>query len=120
MLGIVVAILTAYIISKIDGSKAEHALLIELPEYKAAERTDNRGICVGESERLSDEGGNGYFPRIDHHVGAPEFWPDRICDRYCGEFWFYYRKSYRAVLPSPWIGYWQIVVALISGIAQKK
>ena len=29
------AITTAFIISKIDGSRAEHALLIELPEYKS-------------------------------------------------------------------------------------
>ena len=31
LLGIVVAIATAYILSKIDGSRAEHSLLIELP-----------------------------------------------------------------------------------------
>ncbi|RAZ68703.1 ferrous iron transport protein B, partial [Klebsiella oxytoca] len=35
LLGIAVAITTAYILSRIDGSKAEHALLIELPEYKS-------------------------------------------------------------------------------------
>lgn len=35
LLGIVVAIVTAFILSKIDGSRAEHALLIELPEYKS-------------------------------------------------------------------------------------
>ena len=34
LLGIAVAILTAFLLSKIDGSKSEHALLIELPEYK--------------------------------------------------------------------------------------
>ena len=35
LLGIIVAVVTALVISKVDGSKAEHALLIELPEYKA-------------------------------------------------------------------------------------
>lgn len=34
LLGIIIAITTAFILSKIDGSKATHALLIELPEYK--------------------------------------------------------------------------------------
>ena len=34
LLGIIVAITAAFVISKFDGSKAEHALLIELPEYK--------------------------------------------------------------------------------------
>ena len=33
LLGIIVAIVTAFLLSRIDGSKAEHALLIELPEY---------------------------------------------------------------------------------------
>ena len=35
LLGIIVAITTAFVLSKLDGSKAEHALLIELPEYKS-------------------------------------------------------------------------------------
>ena len=35
ILGILIAITTAYILSRIDGSKADHALLIELPEYKS-------------------------------------------------------------------------------------
>lgn len=51
VLGIVVAILTAYIISKIDGSKAEHALLIELPEYKAP---NARTIAVYVWEKVKD------------------------------------------------------------------
>ena len=34
LLGIVIAIAAAFIVSRFDGSKAEHALLIELPEYK--------------------------------------------------------------------------------------
>ena len=34
LLGILVAIGTAFVLSKADGTKAEHTLLIELPEYK--------------------------------------------------------------------------------------
>src|SRR5699024_11197811 len=51
LLGIVVAILTAFIISKIDGSRAEHALLIELPEYKAP---NARTIAVYVWEKVKD------------------------------------------------------------------
>src|SRR5699024_9578388 len=35
LLGIVVAIAVSFIVSKLDGSKAEQTLLIELPEYKS-------------------------------------------------------------------------------------
>ena len=45
------AILTAFIISKIDGSRAEHALLIELPEYKAP---NARTIAVYVWEKVKD------------------------------------------------------------------
>ena len=51
LIGIVVAIVTAYILSKIDGSKTEHALLIELPEYKTP---NARTIAVYVWEKVKD------------------------------------------------------------------
>ena len=51
LLGIVVAILTAYILSKVDGSKAENELLIELPEYKAP---NARTIALYVWEKVKD------------------------------------------------------------------
>ena len=37
LLGIIIAITTAFILSKIDGSKATHALLIELPDINSSD-----------------------------------------------------------------------------------
>ena len=51
LIGIVIAILTAYILSRIDGSKAEHALLIELPEYKSP---NARTIALYVWEKVKD------------------------------------------------------------------
>ncbi len=120
LLGIVVAILTAYIISKVDGSRAEHALLIELPEYKAP---NARTIAVYVWEKVKDYltkagtviflasiimwallnfGTTGYVTDISDSFGS---------------------MAGRLIVPffEPLgLGYWQIVVALISGIAAKE
>ncbi len=120
LLGIVIAILTAYIISKIDGSKAEHALLIELPEYKAP---NARTIAVYVWEKVKDyltkAGTVIFFASIVMwlllNVGPSGFVTDIT-------------ESFGAVLGKAIVpffrplglGYWQIVVALISGIAAKE
>ena len=70
LLGIVIAILTAYILSKIDGSKAEHALLIELPEYKAP---NARTIAVYVWEKVKD-----YLTKAGTVIGARVL-ADRSC-----------------------------------------
>ena len=51
LLGIAVAITTAFLLSKIDGSKADHALLIELPEYKSP---NARTIFIYVWEKIKD------------------------------------------------------------------
>ena len=83
LLGIIIAITTAFILSKIDGSKATHALLIELPEYKtpsahtiATDISESSGSVIG-------------------RLIVPVFQPVGL-------------------------GYWQIIVALIAGIAAKE
>src|SRR5699024_8975007 len=120
LLGIVVAILTAYILSKIDGSRAEHALLIELPEYKAP---NARTIAVYVWEKIKDYltkagtviclasivrwlllnfGSSGYVTDISDSFGA-------MIGRVAVPF-------FRPL----GLGYWQIIVALIAGIAAKE
>ena len=120
LLGIIVAILTAYILSKVDGSKAENELLIELPEYKAP---NARTIALYVWEKVKDYltkagtviflasiimwvllnfGATGYVTDISESFGS---------------------LIGKAIVPffAPLgLGYWQIVVALISGIAAKE
>lgn len=120
LLGVIVAITTAFILSKIDGSKAEHALLIELPEYKTP---NARTIIIYVWEKVKDYltkagtvifiasiimwfilnfGMNGYVTDISQSFGS---------------------VVGRAVVPvfEPLgLGYWQIIVALIAGIAAKE
>lgn len=120
ILGVVVAVTTAFVLSKIDGSKAEHALLIELPEYKTP---NARTIIIYVWEKVKDYltkagtvifiasiimwfilnfGINGYVTDISQSFGS---------------------VVGRAVVPvfKPLgLGYWQIIVALIAGIAAKE
>ena len=120
LLGIVIAILTAYIISKIDGSKAEHALLIELPEYKAP---NARTIAVYVWEKVKDyltkAGTVIFFASIVMwlllNVGPSGFVTD-ITE----SFGAVIGKAIVPFFRPLGLGYWQIVVALISGIAAKE
>ncbi|MDM8236104.1 ferrous iron transport protein B [[Ruminococcus] torques] len=120
LLGIVIAILTAYILSKIDGSKAEHALLIELPEYKAP---NARTIAVYVWEKVKDyltkAGTVIFFASIVMwlllNVGPSGFVTD-ITE----SFGAVIGKAIVPFFKPLGLGYWQIVVALISGIAAKE
>lgn len=93
LLGIVIAILTAYILSRIDGSRAEQSLLIELPEYKAPNAADNSDLCMGEGKRLFDKSRNRNLSGLNCYVDSFELWAARICNGYYPELWLYNWKS---------------------------
>ena len=120
LLGIVIAILTAYILSKIDGSKAEHALLIELPEYKAPNaRTIAEYVWEKVKDYLTKAGTVIFFASIVMwlllNVGPSGFVTD-ITE----SFGAVIGKAVVPFFKPLGLGYWQIVVALISGIAAKE
>ena len=120
LLGIVIAILTAYILSKIDGSKAEHALLIELPEYKTP---NARTIAVYVWEKVKD-----YLTKAGTIIFFASIVMWLLLNLGPSGFVTDITQSFgavigRAIVPffKPLgLGYWQIVVALISGIAAKE
>ena len=120
LLGIVIAILTAYIISKIDGSKAEHALLIELPEYKAP---NARTIAVYVWEKVKD-----YLTKAGTVIffASIVMWlllnigPSGFVTEITESFGAVIGKAIVPFFKPLGLGYWQIVVALISGIAAKE
>ena len=120
IIGIVVAIVTVFIISKLDGSKASHCLLIELPEYKAP---NARTIGIYVWEKVKDyltKAGTVIFIAsiilwIILNFGTSGFVTD-VAESFGASIG-------RVVAPlfvPIGLGYWQIVVALISGIAAKE
>ena len=120
LLGIVIAILTAFIISKIDGSKAEHALLIELPEYKAP---NARTIAVYVWEKVKDyltKAGTVIFLASIIMWALLNFGTTGYVTDISDSFGSMVGRLIVPFFEPLGLGYWQIVVALISGIAAKE
>lgn len=120
LIGIIVAITTAFIISKIDGSKAEHALLIELPEYKTP---NAHTIAIYVWEKVKD-----YLTKAGTVIFAASvimwlllnFGPNGFVTDISQSFGSLVGKFIVPIFKPLGLGYWQIVVALIAGIAAKE
>lgn len=120
LLGIVVAITTAFILSKIDGSKAEHALLIELPEYKAP---NARTIAIYVWEKVKDylsKAGTVIFLASIVMWILLNFGVTGYVTDISQSFGSLIGKAVVPLFKPIGLGYWQIIVALISGIAAKE
>lgn len=120
LLGIVVAITCAFIISKIDHSKSEHALLIELPEYKTPNLHTIR-IYVWEKikDYLTKAGTVIFIASIIMWL-LLNFGPQGYTTNIAESFGSTIGRILAPILAPVGLGYWQIVVALISGIAAKE
>lgn len=120
LLGIIVAILTAFILSKLDGSKSEHTLLIELPEYKTP---NARTIAIYVWEKVKD-----YLTRAGTIIFLASvimwlllnFGPTGYVTDIALSFGSYIGKGIIPIFRPLGLGYWQIIVALIAGIAAKE
>lgn len=120
LLGIIVAITTAFVLSKLDGSKAEHALLIELPEYKSP---NARTIAIYVWEKVKDyltKAGTVIFVASVILWGLLNFGPSGYVTDISNSFGSIIGKVAVPLFAPVGLGYWQIVVALIAGIAAKE
>ena len=114
------AIATAYILSKLDGSRAEHALLIELPEYKAP---NARTIAIYVWEKVKDylsKAGTVIFLASIIMWFILNFGVGGYVTDISESFGSMIGKAAVPVFAPIGLGYWQIIVALISGIAAKE
>lgn len=120
LLGIAVAIATAFVISKVDGSRAEHTLLIELPEYK----TPNvRTIAIYVWEKVKDylsKAGTVIFIASVIMWILLNFGTQGYTTDISQSFGSMIGKGIVPLFKPIGLGYWQIVVALIAGIAAKE
>ncbi len=120
LLGIVVAIVCAFLISRFDGSRAEHALLIELPEYKSP---NARTIAIYVWEKIKDyltKAGTVIFVASVIMWVLLNFGPSGYVTDISASFGAWIGKAIVPVFRPLGLGYWQIVVALIAGIAAKE
>lgn len=120
LLGIIIAIGTAYVLSKIDGSRAEHALLIELPEYKSP---NAHTIAIYVWQKIKDyltKAGTVIFIASVIMWGILNFGPCGYVTDISESFGSWIGKAVVPLFRPIGLGYWQIIVALIAGIAAKE
>ncbi len=121
LLGIVVAILCAFILHLIDRKKKrENALLIELPEYKAPSA---RTIAIYVWEKVKDyltKAGTTIFVASIIMWVLLNFGPSGYSQDISSSFGSIIGRFIVPFFAPIGLGFWQIVVALIAGISAKE
>ena len=121
LLGIVVAILCAFILHLIDRKKKrENALLIELPEYKAPSA---RTIAIYVWEKVKDyltKAGTTIFVASIIMWVLLNFGPSGYSQDISSSFGSIIGRFIVPFFAPIGLGFWQIVVALIDGISAKE
>lgn len=120
IIGIVVAILVALVMHQIDKKQVENTLLIELPEYKSP---NARSIAIYVWEKVKDyltKAGTTIFVASVIMWLISNFGINGFVEDMGESFAALLGKVLVPVFKPIGLGYWQIVVALISGIAAKE
>lgn len=120
LIGILVAILVALIVSKIDRQNDRGTLLIELPEYKTPNfRTMMIYVWNKVKDYLTKAGTTIFLASIVLWF-LLNFGPAGMTGEMSESFGAFLGKWIAPAMRPAGLGYWQIVVALISGIAAKE
>lgn len=123
IIGLAVAILVALVMNLIDKKKASeptNTLLIELPEYKSP---NGRTIFIYVWEKVKDylsKSGTTIFVASIVIWVILNFGPNGMVSDMSQSFGAYIGKVAAPILKPTGLGYWQVVVALIAGIAAKE
>lgn len=123
IIGLAVAILVALVMNLIDKKKASeptNTLLIELPEYKSP---NGRTIFIYVWEKVKDylsKAGTTIFVASIVIWVILNFGPNGMVSDMSQSFGAYIGKVAAPILKPTGLGYWQVVVALIAGIAAKE
>ncbi len=120
VIGLVVAIIVSLITGKLDKKTSRHCLLIELPEYKSP---NGHTIAIYVWEKVK-----GYLVKAGTTIFIASiilwvilnFGPHGMVTDMSQSFAAYIGHAVSPLLSPAGLGYWQIAVALISGIAAKE
>ena len=120
LIGIAVAIASAFLLHKMDRKKNEDLLLIELPEYKLPSA---RTVCIYVWEKVKD-----YLTKASTTIFVASiiiwfilnFGPQGYTSDMAASFGAKLGSLLVPLLAPVGLGFWQIVVALIAGISAKE
>ncbi len=119
VIGVITAVAVLFVLSK-TGKKTENDLLIELPEYKTPSK---RTIAIYVWEKISDylqKAGTTIFIASVILWFLLNFNTNGLTHDMGTSFAAYVGRFFAPVLSPAGLGYWQIGVALFSGIAAKE
>ncbi len=120
VIGLAVAILVAFIMSRVGSSKTENSLLIELPEYKTP---NARTILIYVWEKVKDyltKAGTTIFLASIVLWFLLNFGPQGMVSDMSDSFAAVAGRWLSPLMAPAGLGIWQVVVALISGLAAKE
>lgn len=120
VIGLIVAIIIALIFSKTDKDKKDNTLLIELPEYKTP---NARSIIIYVWEKIKDyltKAGTTIFIASIVLWFLMNFNIHGMVDDITTSFAASIGKLLVPVMKPAGLGHWELVVALISGVAAKE
>lgn len=120
VIGLIVAIIIALAMSKIDKNGKRDLLLIELPEYKAPNsRTVFIYVWEKTKEYLTKAGTTIFISSVILWI-LLNFGPTGLVQNSTDSFGAKIGEILVPILKPTGLGYWQIIVALISGLAAKE
>ncbi len=120
VIGFIVALAVAFITGKLDKAQGSNNLLIELPEYKTP---NARTIAIYVWEKVKDyltKAGTTIFLASIALWFILNFGPSGLVTDMSESFGAYIGKWLVPIMSTAGLGQWQIIVALISGIAAKE
>lgn len=120
LIGLIMAILIAWVLHRSDHSATEDTLLIELPEYKAP---NLRTVTIYVWDKVKDyltKAGTTIFLASIILWFVLNFGPSGYIDDVSGSFAALLGRGLIPVLKPAGLGSWQIAVALISGLSAKE
>ena len=120
LIGILVAIIVAFIINKNSKKEGDTNLLIELPEYKAPNMHTILIYVWGKVEDYLTKAGTTIFAASVVVWFVLNFGPNGMVKDMSQSFGAMIGKAIAPLLAPAGLGMWQVAVALISGIAAKE